>query len=199
MAENRRYRPPLPTESAASAALRLVEEPHDDVVRRDRSDGGIEVVGVKDGRVEHYVVHRDGTIELVAARRPWARHTWGRRIRNGGLAGFLIILVAGFVFQPRADNLGWMLAVCFVAAIGGSALISRKNLEAYLRDRTGSDESWTDLPHELGGWPARSSPQLEAAKELSDQGDGSAYVRNREEGLVEVVTTRKGSSYTHLV
>jgi hypothetical protein len=138
MAEDRWHGPPVPSESAALAALRLAQDyTHDNVVRRDRSDGAIEVVGVKDGRLEHYLVHRDGTIELVAARGPFARHIWGPRLRNAGLAAFVLILVMGFVFQARAANLIWMLPVCFVAAIGGSALISRKNLKAYLRDRTG--------------------------------------------------------------
>jgi hypothetical protein len=155
------------------------------------------VVGVKNGRLDHYVVHRDGTTELIATRGSSARSTWGRRLQKAGFIGSLVSFVAGFVFQT--EILLWFFFAGFLTVIAGTFLISRQDLETYLRNRTGSDEGWTQLPYKLGGWPARSSLQLEAVKELSNQGEGSANVRDREDGLVEVVTTRKGSRYTHLV
>jgi hypothetical protein len=202
MAEDRWRRAAVPTEEAALSALRLAEEySHDELVRRDRSDGAIEVAALKDGRFTHYLVHGDGTVELLEKLGPTARHRWGKRLGAAAVLVWTSIFFAGFAFSPDNSTL-WISGAFFLGwllLMAGVQLDKGQDLEAYLRSRTGSADGWTELPYKLGGWPVRSSRQLEAVRELSDQGQGDAYVRARDDGSVEVVTTRRACQYTHVV
>jgi hypothetical protein len=57
----------------------------------------------------------------------------------------------------------------------------------------------TGLPYRIGGWPARTTAQLETVRKLSDEGEGEACVRDQLDGLVEVMTLRGRRRYRRLV
>ncbi len=165
MADERWRRRAIPTENAASGTLRLARGyAYDEFVRRDRSDGTIEVVGLKCGRLNNYLVHDDGTAELIAALEPPARYRWGRRLCAAGFVSWPFVILAGFVFKPDNSGLwiggafflGWLLVVV------GAFVAKGHDLGSYLSSRTDATDGWTGLPYKLGGWPARSSLQLEA-------------------------------------
>jgi hypothetical protein len=73
------------------------------------------------------------------------------------------------------------------------------DLHAHVRNRTGSDEGWSGLLHSIGGWPARTTAQLESVRKLSDEGEGEAYLRDQPDGLIEVMTLRGRRRYRRLV
>jgi hypothetical protein len=139
--------------------------------------------------------------ELVQTLNAPARHVWGRRICNVGLALIPLIVAFGFVFQPKNSD-AW-IGIPFVVAMAMlflSALINGDHdLRAYVRSRTGSEEGWSGLPYRIGGWPARTTAQLEEVRKLSDEGDGEAYVRDQPDGQVEVMTLRGRRRYRRLV
>jgi hypothetical protein len=191
-----------PTQEAAEAAVRLAPKyEYEHFLRRDRSDGTIEIVVLEDGALKHHVVHASGVSEMVEMLAAPARHIWGRRVCIVGVGCLPLIVVAGFVFQPE-DSTAWIGIPFFVAmalTFVGSLIHRNHDLHAYVRSRTGSEEGWSGLPYRLGGWPARTTAQLEAVRKLSDDGEGEAYVCGQLDGAVEVVTMRGAYCYRHLV
>jgi hypothetical protein len=191
-----------PTQEAAQAAVSLAPKyEYEHFLRRDRSDGTIEVVVLEKGVLNHLLVHASGTTELLETLNARARHTWGHRLFIAGVAVVPLLVVAGFVFQPE-NSTAWIgipfavaMAICFV----GSLIHRDYDLHAYVRSRTGSEEGWSGLPYRLGGWPARTTAQLEAVRKLSDDGECEAYVCDHLDGRVEVVTMRGRYRYQHLV
>lgn len=101
----------------------------------------------------------------------------------------------------QLENIFWgpILAGFLVGILGALLWSNDRDRWAYVRSRTGSDVGWVELPYDTGGWPARSSAQLEAVIELSDNGEGDALVRNRADGTAEVATKRDGHRHTCLV
>jgi hypothetical protein len=191
-----------PTPEAAEAAVKLAPKyDYEHFLRRDRSDGTIEVVVLQKGALNHYLVHGSGMTELVQTLPAPARRIWGRRISLVGFGFVPLLVIAGFVFQPE-NAMAWM-GIPFTVALGvtlvGAWIHRDHDLHAYVRNRTGSEEGWSGLPYRLGGWPARTTAQLEAVRKLSDEGKGEADVHDQLDGQVEVVTMRGRYRYRHLV
>jgi hypothetical protein len=112
-----------------------------------------------------------------------------------------LVFVAGFVFQPKSSDawIGIPFAVAWAVAMVSAVIHRDRDLHAYVRSRTGSEEGWSGLPYRIGGWPARTTAQLETVRKLSDEGEGEAYVRDQPDGLVEVMTLRGRRRYRRLV
>jgi hypothetical protein len=190
-----------PTQEAADAVVSLVpKHEYEHFLRRDRADGTIEVVVLEKGALNHYLVDGSGMTELLQTLDAPARHVWGRRICIVGLGGMALVVAAGFVFQP--ENGAWFgipFAVAWAVTLIGALIHRDHDLHAYVRSRTGSEEGWSGLPYRLGGWPARTTAQLEAVGKLSDDGEGEACVREQLDGRAEVVTMRGRYRHRHLV
>jgi hypothetical protein len=191
-----------PTHEAAEASVRLAPKyDYEHFLRRDRSDGTIEIVVLEKGFLSHYLVHASGVTELLQTLDAPARHTWGRRICFVGLGVVPLILLAGFLFKPE-NSVAWIgipYAVAMAIVLVGSLIHRDHDLHAYVRNRSASEEEWSRLPYRLGGWPVRTTAQLEAVRKLSDDGEGEAYVREQPDGRTEVVTVRGRDRYRHLV
>jgi hypothetical protein len=112
-----------------------------------------------------------------------------------------LIVVAGFVLQPEnaAAWIGIPFTVAMAVVFVGALIHGDHDSHAYVGSRIGSEQRWSGLPYKLGGWPARTTAQLEAVRKLSDDGEGEAYVREQLDGRAEVVTVRGRHRYRHLV
>jgi len=201
MAEDPRSRPVAPADLSGSAAGRLdLQHGYAEGVQRDRPDGTSEVAWTRGGRLTRYLVHEDGTTELVEALEPTATYAWGGRVALAGVVLWVAALVGGFVFQPENSDvwIGGTFLVGLLLVVGGS-LAMNDDVVARLRGRTSFDEEWIHFPPSLGGWTAQTSAQLVTVVKLGDEDERRALVRNRQNGLAEVATERNGYLYRHLV
>src|SRR5262245_16908137 len=134
MGKNRSLDLVRPTPEAAEAAVKLAPKyDYDHFLRRDRSDGTIEIVVLQKGALNHYIVHASGMTEFVQTLDAPARRIWGRRICGVGLGVALLLFVAGLVFQPE-HSMAWIGIPYFVAmaVVFVGALIHRDHdLKAY--------------------------------------------------------------------
>jgi hypothetical protein len=184
--------------AAAIAPARLADELKGAVLWRERPDGELDVAVMREGRIDRYVVHEDGSEALVGSSLPSLPQRWGGRVATGAwLVGPAAGVAAG-ISNPDGIGSGssyGLLALwlaCFALfATGGDLRAKRDDLKGRLSKLPGGEGDW-HLPTRLSGWFPRSSAQPSAVERIADEHDGLALVHDLGARTVDVAGVRKG-------
>ncbi len=185
--------------AAATAPARLAEEVDGAAMWRERPDGELDVAVMRDGRIDRYIVHEDGSETLVGSSPPSLPQRWGGRVAIGAwLVGLATLITLG-ITDP--DGIGgnvvsFLLVALWLACfalfgIGGYFGAKRDDLESRLKTLPDGAGDW-HLPTKLNGWIPRSSEQLRAVERIADEHDGLALVHETGARTVDVAGVHKG-------
>jgi hypothetical protein len=181
---------------AALAPAKLADEFDGAVLWRERPDGELDVAVMREGRIDRYVVHGDGSETLVGSSFPSLPQRWGGRVAIGAWLVALVTIVAMGITDPDGTGLKLALVVLWFACfalfgIGGFLGARRDDLEGRLKRLPDGEGDW-HMPTKLNGWIPRSSAQLEAVEQIADEHDGLALVHDLGARTVDVAGMRKG-------
>jgi hypothetical protein len=182
----------LPTNrnaAAATAPARLAEE-CGYAVWRDRPDGGLEVVTVRDGCLHRHLVHDDGTTSLIERELHGATSRWATLSYAG--FGFNMLVLVG-VAAGRLPGAAFMLFFIGMAVMAVGTLAHQRQTDPVSRLRRTPETAgdWHE-PSRLSGWAPRTSAQLRAVEELANEHNGVARVRDLGGDTVDVAVRRWG-------
>jgi hypothetical protein len=181
---------------AAITPARLADELDGAVLWRERPDGELDVAVMRDGRIDLYVVHDDGSQTLVGSSPPSLPQRWGGGVAMGAWGvGLVTIVVAGLAdpdgTRPNPALVALLFACVALFCIGGYLGSKRDDLEGRLKKLSGGEDNW-HMPTRLNGWVPRSSEQLRAVERIADDHDGLALVHDLGARTVDVAGVRKG-------
>jgi hypothetical protein len=181
---------------AAITPARLADQFDGMVLWHERADGELDVAVLRDGRIDCYVVHEDGSKTLVGSSPPSLPQRWGGRIAIGAWAVALVtIVVMGMTDPDGTASKSGLVALWFACfalfGIGGYLGSKRDDLEGRLKKVPGGEGEW-HMPTKLNGWIPRSSAQLRAVEQIADDHDGLALVHDLGARTVDVAGVRKG-------
>lgn len=187
------YRSPKSGSAAAATAPARVAEAFGGEARwRQLPDGEIEVATLRDGVVERYLVHRDGSTTLVGTSSPPRGYRWRIPMVTGAL--LVIATIAATVISGTDEDpvvTAFFLAGVVLLFFGGNARGKARELGARVVKEHGDKSEW-HAPTNLGGWAPRSSEQLAAVEQIADEHDGLAFVRDTGARAVDVCALAKG-------
>ena len=153
-------------------------------------DGTTYIATLRDGTLERYLVHEDGSTTLVDS----SSGRFGRRWLYATLALGGILFVGGGLAADATDRpglavvvvAGWLLWAAAIIVGGRGADLAGRAHRAY-----GGKDEW-HFPTDLRGWEPRSSAQLAAIERIADEHAGVAYVRDVGARTVDVSAVGKG-------
>ncbi len=180
------YRSPSSGSAAAAVTPARLADDFGSVVWRHGPDGQLEVARLRDGYVERYAVHDDGSTTLIESSPPPAWRPWLKPL----MIAAVLLVIAGVVgvAATDSDKNGWPAPIGIVLAVV-AAIARERALD--LRTRLGKKSDWHE-PTNLHGWVPRSSAQLAAAERIADDHDGVAFVRDLGSRTADVVAMRAG-------
>jgi hypothetical protein len=181
---------------AAITPARLADEFDGAVLWRERPDGGLDVAVMREGRVDRYLVHEDGSEALVGSSPPSLPQRWGGRVAIGAwFVGLVTIVLMGITDPDGTASKSGLVALWFACfalfGIGGYLGSKRDDLEGRLKKLPDGGGDW-HLPANLNGWIPRSSAQLRAVERIADDHDGLALVHDLGARTVDVAGVHKG-------
>jgi hypothetical protein len=194
----KKYRSPTArTGAAAAAPARLAEEFGDYALWRDRPDGELEVVTVREGCLYRHLVHENGTTSIIdyEFQRP------GRRWATLSYAGFgfnLLILLGMATGQLSVGAFPLFLVGMAVMAVGTLADLHETDPAKGLGRNPATAGEWHE-PSRLGGWTPQTSAQLAAVEQLANEHKGVARVRDDAGNTVDVLVRRWGRRARYVV
>lgn len=175
--------------AAATTPARLARDFHGQVLWRTTREGTTEVVTLRDGILERYRVHEDGTVTLMDS----SDRALGRRWTYAALAVGALLFVGGGLAadagHPQMAVLvvaGWLLWVAGIVNGGLGEDLARRARKAY-----GGKGEW-HAPTNLRDWMPRTSAQLAAVEQIADEHSGLALVSDVGARTVDVLAVRKG-------
>lgn len=175
--------------AAATTPARLARDFHGQVLWRTTREGTTEVVALRDGILERYRVHEDGTVTLVES----SDRALGRRWTYAALAIGALLFVGGGLAadagHPQMAVLvvaGWLLWVAGIVHGGLGEDLARRARKAY-----GGKGEW-HAPTNLRDWMPRTSAQLAAVEQIAEEHSGLAFVSDVGARTVDVLAARKG-------
>lgn len=180
--------PSTASAEAAIAPAKLAAATEDAVVRwRTRSDGRLELVAMRGGLAERYLVNDDGTVAPAGSFPAPFWYRWGRRVSLAGWGISFLSILAASAFGGSAF-VGAGVVIGFALFGGGALAHSRaENLEQRLEGG-----GWHE-PTDLHGWVPRSGRQLAAVERIADDHDGVAFVCDTGGRTVDVYAIRAGT------
>ena len=148
--------PRTATAAAAIAPAKLAAAADDAVVRwRTRSDGTLEVLSIRGGVVDRYLVNDDGTTARLETLPMSYTYRWGRRVAFAGWGICLLAILVGGMAGLGPTFIAPLFFLGFF--IFGLAGILHARAEDF--DRRLDGGGWHE-PTELHGWVPRSGRRL---------------------------------------
>ena len=141
--------------AAATTPARLAQEFHGATLWRTAPTGETEVVTLRDGILERYVVHEDGSASLLESSSQPFGYRWGLRAL---VVGAVLAIGAGIAMGALGEPKLVLVALVGMALFAGGGLARGRadDLRSRAEEAHGGKGEW-HLPTKLRGWMPRTA------------------------------------------